>query len=303
MKYFSFSALAVAVMMTAACERPLIESEEPEVDDSGLVVPDQSRVKKFTFTLKGDFSNEWKPVSHRAAGYLSADGKDLTDVWVLDYVGGQLVQQLHQSDNTAEDFGQPSMNLKYGVHHVYFIASRGGGAQLDTDAKTITFDKVLDTFYQDYEVSVVSTSNGNRAVTLDRVVTRLRLTFIDAVADGTATISVTPNTWYYGFDYTDGTPTAAKTFQPMSITIPASEIGKTGLQTSIYGFSDSDEWTTDVSIRSQKADQTVIGQAVIKDAPFKANRITEYSGQLFGSEGKMSISLNDTWEDSFQGTW
>lgn len=302
MKYFSMMALAVAVMMTA-CERPLIEGEEPEVDGEGMVVPDQSRVKKFTFTLKGDFSNEWKPVNHRAAGYLAADGKDMTDVWVLDYMGGELVQQLHQGDNTAEEFGQPSLNLKYGVHHIYFIASRGQSPQIDTDAHTITFAKVSDTFWRDYEVSVVSTSNGNRAVELNRCVTRLRLTFTDAVVPETSTINITPNTWYYGFDYTDGTPCEVKTFQSISITIPDNEKGKTGLLANIFSFSTSDEWTTSVSINSKKADGSVIGSAVINDAPFKANRITEYSGPLFGSDGAISLSLNGEWEDSYQGTW
>ena len=51
------------------------------------------------------------------------------------------------------------------------------------------------------------------------------------------------------------------------------------------------------------ADGSIIGSAVINDAPFKANRITEYSGPLFGSDGKMALSLNGTWDDSYQGTW
>ena len=302
MKRLCLTALAVAALLTA-CERPLIEGEEPDVDDSGLVTPDQSRVKKFTFTMKGDFSSEWKPVSHRTAGYLAADGKDMTDVWVLDYMGGELVQQLHQGDNTAEDFGRPSLNLKYGAHHIYFIASRGQSPQIDTDAHTIAFAKVFDTFWRDYEVSVVSTSNGNRAVELNRCVTRLRLTFTDAVVPETSTINITPNTWYYGFDYTDGTPCEVKTFQPISITIPDNEKGRTGLLANIFGFSAADEWTTSVSINSKKADGSIIGSAVINDAPFKANRITEYSGPLFGSDGKMALSLNGTWDDSYQGTW
>lgn len=302
MKYLQLAALAVAMTITA-CERPLIEGDDPETNESGLVTTDQQKAKKFTFTLKGDFTSEWKPVERRAAGYLQAEGKDMTDVWVLDYQDGVLVQQLHQTDNTAEDFGTPILSLKYGSHHVYFIASRGTGAVLDTDNHLITFTKVLDTFYKDYEVSVVSTSNGNRAVTLDRVVTRLRLTFTDAVAEGTSTVNIAPHTWYYGLDYITGVPAAAQTNQTTSLNIPASEVGKTGLQVNLFGFSTASEWTTNVSINSKKADQTMIGQATIKDAPFKANRISEYSGPLFGSEGKMSLSLNSTWDDPYEGTW
>ena len=172
MKRLKLWAVAAALIMTASCEKPVITDDET----SGETETTTATTKKFTFTLKGDFSDQWKPVTR---GYLQADGKDLTDVWVLDYMDGKLVQQVHQTDNTAEDFGKPVMSLKYGSHHIYFIASRGQGAQLDTEAKTITFSKVLDTFYKDYEVSVAGSSNGNRAVTLDRVVTRLRLTFTD----------------------------------------------------------------------------------------------------------------------------
>lgn len=287
--------MALAVATLTACEKYNLPSEE----QTNTEQPSDARTKKFTFTLKGDFSNDWK----QTRGYLAADGKDLTDVWVLDYMNGELVQQIHQSDNTAEDFGKPQMQLAYGSHHVYFIAGRGTGAVLDTDNHTITFSKSLDTFYKDYEVTVVSTSNGNRSVTLDRVVTRLRLTFTDTVDANAATINITPHTWYYAWDYVDGAPAGAATDQTVSITIPDSEKGKAGLQANIFGFSGTDAWTTDVTINSKKSDNTVIGQATLLDVFFKANRISEMSGPLFGTEGTMTLSLNSSWDDAYNGTW
>ena len=99
MKKVMFMVLAVCLM--TACEKALAPA------DDAATVPDGSVVgKKFTFTVKGDFTDDWKPVTR---GYLSADGKDMTDLWVLDYMGGVLVQQLHQDDNTADDFGKPVM--------------------------------------------------------------------------------------------------------------------------------------------------------------------------------------------------
>lgn len=210
---------------------------------------------------------------------------------------------MHQSDNTAEDFGQPVMNLSYGTHHVYFIASRGTDAVLDTENHLIKFGKVLDTFYKDYEVSVVSTTNGNRAVTLDRIVTRLRLTFTDAISTDAATINFAPHTWYYGWDYIAGEPADAKTDQTVTITIPDSEKGNTGVQANLFGFSTAAEWTTNVAINSKTSSNTIIGQASITSAPFKANRITEYSGPLFSSEGSMTLSINGTWDDAYNGVW
>lgn len=289
--------LMAALMLFASCEKAVFNDI---ADEGGAEYPVYGKVKKFTFTLKGDFSDEWKPVTR---AYLNADDKDLTDVWVLDYMDGNLVQQLHQSDNTAEDFGQPVMNLSYGTHHVYFVASRGTDAVLDTENHLIKFGKISDTFYKDYEVSVVSTTNGNRAVTLDRCVTRLRLTFTDAISADAATISFAPHTWYYGWDYIAGAPADAKTDQTVTITIPDSEKGKTGVRANLFGFSTAAEWTTNVAINSKTSSNTIIGQASITSAPFKANRITEFSGPLFSSEGAMTLSLNGTWDDAYNGVW
>lgn len=289
--------LLAASVLCASCEKAVFNDIE---DEGGAEYPVYGNVKKFTFTLKGDFSDEWKPVTR---AYLNADYKDMTDVWVLDYMDGNLVQQLHQSDNTAEDFGQPTMNLSYGTHHVYFIASRGTDAVLDTENHLIKFGKISDTFYKDYEVSVVSTTNGNRAVTLDRCVTRLRLTFTDAISADAATINFAPHIWYYGWDYIVGAPADAKTDQTVTITIPDSEKGKTGVRANLFGFSTAAEWTTNVAINSKTSANSIIGQASITSAPFKANRITEYSGPLFSSEGSMTLSLNDTWDDAYNGVW
>ena len=288
--------LAAASMMLCGCENPYL-GEEITDDETGEIIPS----KKFTFTLKGDFSSEWKPVTR---GYLAADGKDLTDVWVLDYdAEGNLLQKVHQGDNTASDFGQPVMKLAYGVHQVYFIASRGVSPMLDTDAHTITFSNVRDTFWKRYDVSVVATTNGNRAVTLDRVVTKLRLTFTDEVPAAANSISIIPHTWYYGIDYLTGQPASAQTDAATVITIPDASKGQTGIQASLFGFSTAEEWNTDVVISSRTAADAVLGSATIAAAPFKANRVSDYSGPLFSAGGSMSLSLNGEWITPYEGTW
>ena len=294
MKRLFIMALAVATL--TACEKEIITEEDATVSDGSAI----EKTKKFTFTVKGDFSNEWKPVTR---GYLSADGKDMTDLWVLDYVGGQLVQQIHQSDNTAEDFGQPAMNLSYGTHHVYFVASRGASPVLNTTDGTITWSSVRDTFWKDYEVSVVSTSNGNRSVTLDRVVTKLMLAFTDAISNDAFSINFTPATWYYGLNYKTGEPTAATTSQTIVTTLPDSYKGQSGVVLSYFSISPSDEWTSNVSLNSKDGDNHIIGQANITSVPFVRNRQTEYSGPLFTSGGSMSLSLDGDWETSVSGTW
>ena len=289
--------MALAVATLTACEKEIITEEEYATVSDGSSI---EKTKNFTFTLKGDFSNDWKPVTR---GYLSADGKDMTDLWVMDYVGGQLVQQIHQSDNTAEDFGQPVMNLSYGTHHVYFVASRGASPVLNTTDGTITWSSVRDTFWKDYEVSVVSTSNGNRAVTLDRVVTKLMLAFTDAISNDAFSINFTPATWYYGLNYKTGEPTDATTSQTVVTTLTDSYKGQSGVVLSYFSISPSDEWTSNISLNSKDGDNHIIGQANMTSVPFVRNRQTEYSGPLFTSGGSMSLSLDGDWATSVTGTW
>lgn len=293
MKKVMFMVFAVCLM--TACEKALAPA------DDAATVPDGSVVgKKFMFTVKGDFTDDWKPVTR---GYLSADGKDMTDLWVLDYMGGVLVQQLHQDDNTADDFGKPVMTLAYGVHHVYFVASRGTSPVLNTEAETITWSSVRDTFWQDYEVSVVSSSNGNRAVTLDRVVTKLSMAFTDAISADAKTIEFTPASWYYGLNYQTGEPTTATTSQTNTMTLPDGYAGRTDVSVAYFSISPTAEWTTDVTINSKDADGNIIGQGVMTAVPLKRNRVTEYSGPLFTAGGTMSLTLDVTWEASETGTW
>lgn len=284
-----------AVLLVAACEKPILgeveeENESPEMGG-------EKSSKKFTFTVKGDFSS-----ATFTRGYLTADGKDMTDLWVFDYMNGVCVQTVHQTAGD-EAWGRPVLSLAYGSHHVYFVASRGEGATLDADGHTITWTGPRDTFWKDCEVEVVSTSNGNRAVTLDRVATRLRVTVNDEVPATCKAVTVTPERWYYGWDYVRGVAMASQQTE-RRVTVPESYAGTAGqLSMSIFGLSGGDEWVADVEVKALGEGDAVIGSATIAGAPFLANRSTEYSGNLFGSAGGLDVSVNDTWENPKTGTW
>lgn len=294
MRKFVFFMLAA--MLLTSCEKSLVNDDEVEKNPSVSTTDG----KRFTFMVKGDFSEEWKSVTR---GYLQADGKDMTDLWVLDYMGDVLVQQIHQSDNTAEDFGRPSITLAYGSHHVYFVASRGVSPTLSTTNGTITWTNVRDTFWKDYAVEVVSTSNGNRAVTLDRIVTKLTLKFTDAVSANASTINFTPSSWYYTLNYKTGEPTTATASQTISTSVPGSYIGNTDVLISYFSLSSSTDWATDVNVNSKDGDNNIIGQGDMANVPLKRNRVTEYSGPLFSSGGTVTTSLNTDWITTYEGEW
>ena len=318
MKKTSVMMMAALALLLSSCEKAVFN----DVVDGGGGETEAKETKNFTFTVKGDFggatfsegidvNNEQgngeqaaRPFgsSNETTAYLQADGKDMTDLWVFDYVGGECVQQVHQVATDA-DFGKPQMSLAYGSHHVYFIASRGATPVLDTDEHTITWSSVRDTFAKDYEVSVVNTSNGNRAVTMDRIVTKLKVTGIDEVPATCATISVTPSQWFYGYDYVNDAPVASSN-STISLAVPSSYIGTTGLLSlGVFSISGTDEWSTSAVVRTATSADVTLGQATITDAPFLRNRSTEYSGNLFSSGGSMTISMNEDWLSPHVGEW
>ena len=289
-------AIALMAVFLTSCSRedcPELHESRLDIGINGDSIGDLATIN---FVCRGDF--EMRPFTRS----LEADGKSMTDLWVLDYIGTTLAQQIHQV-STDTNFGTPTLNLAVGNHHIYFVASRGIGAILDTDANTLTFATVRDTFWKDVAISVTASSNGSRTVTLDRCVTKLTIAFTDAIPEGASTINMTPSTWYYGINYTTGDPTAAIASQAITINIPASYIGQTGIEASIFSFSSTKEWVTDVAIVSKKSDNTILGSASLTDVPLKRNRVTSFTGPLFSSNRTTAVSLSTEWLDNYASTW
>ena len=289
-------AIALIAVFFTSCSRedcPELPESRLDIGINGDSIRDLATIH---FVCQGDFE-----MRHFTRS-LEADGKSMTDLWVLDYIGTTLAQQIHQV-STDTDFGTPTLNLSVGNHHIYFIASRGSGATLSTENHTITFTRVLDTFYKDYDINVTATSNGSRSVTLDRIVTKLTTVITDEIPTGAATFNITPEAWHYGIDYVSGNPTAATASKTITINIPSSEIGVTGERLNIFGFSADDEWTTNLTLNCKKADGTILGSAVLANVPLKRNRITEYTGPLFSSSGATTVGLSTDWLDNYASTW
>lgn len=287
-KLFIIAALMVAAF--PSCTRYELSAEEETVE--------QEYQKSFTFTVKGDFLNPEFSDMSRANTYMTADGTEMTDLWVIDYKDGEIKQTLHQGKSDA-DWGRPKMSLTIGDHHVYFLASRGTEPAFEGDY--VTWTKPLDTFYLDYQVSVSKTSNGNRAVTLKRVATKMQLVVDDEIATGTTAISLKPKKWFDGWDILNGKPIEAIGYKA-DFGIANSLWGRTGLNLSVWSLSGSVEWSTDVEVVS-KAGETENAHIEIAGAPFLANRTTIYRGNLYNAKTENSVALSTEWLSDYEGVY
>ena len=286
MKKYLLLLLAGALV---SCQKVSLNDEKETAEDP--------EIKTVTFKVNGDFGT---PTFTRAN--LSADGRDMTDLWIFDYMGDECVQTIHQ-DSGDDDFGEPSLSLVYGSHHIYFVASRGVDPDLNEDDHIIVWSSVRDTFWQDYDVTISRTSDTEHDVTLDRVVSKLKVTVNDRIPEGCAKLIIEPAKWYYGLDYTDGSM-AWESNDEISVSIPSNYIGTVGnLSASFFTMSSDDEWTTDVTISSSGSGNSVLGSVSIDNVPLKANRSTNYSGSLFSGRQPFLITLNEEWTDDVVLTW
>ena len=114
---------------------------------------------------------------------------------------------------------------------------------------------------------------------------------------------VLPGKWYAGLDYLTGQPADMRDSEEMSVAVPDSYVGTTGMAVSFFGFSSATEWTTPLTVSARDADNDIIGLVNVMAAPFMANRATEFSGALFSTSGTFTITLNDEWDAPWTGTW
>ena len=286
MKKFQMGLAAALMLIAIACT-----SEEPQAEK-----PSGWEQKTITFTFGDTFQQ-------RAMTRADITSLDLTDLWMIDYVGSELQQTIHQS-STDEGFGVLSASMGYGEHTLYFVASRGTTPTTDTDAQTITWVKPSDTFWATATITVSPSSASSQAVTLSRVATRLRITVNDEVPTGAAKFVITPSQWYYGIDYTTGIGIAPSANQPREVNIPSSYIGTSGqLAIAIFGFVPSADWHTDITAALKASDESTLGLVTLEDVEMKRNITTAYSGGILGTAKSFTLSADDAWGDEDVHTW
>ena len=286
MKKFQIGLAAALMLSMIACT-----SEEPQNEK-----PTGMETKTITFTFGDTFQ-------HRAMTRADITSLDLTDLWMIDYVGSELQQTIHQS-STDEGFGLLSASMGYGEHTLYFVASRGTTPTTDTNAQTITWVKPSDTFWATATITVSPSSASSQAVSLSRVATRLRITVNDEVPAGAAKFVITPTQWYYGIDYTTGDGVAPSANQPREVNIPSSYIGTSGqLAIAIFGFVPSADWQTNITASLKASDESTLGQVTLEDVPLKRNITTSYSGGILGTAKSFTLTADDTWGEDDLHTW
>lgn len=226
---------------------------------------------------------------------IEADGVSMNDLWIFDYVDGNLKQTIHQVASD-EDFGSPALKLDYGKHTVCFVASRGQAPTLSSEA--IGWIKASDTFIAELPVTVESGMQTEQSVTLERIATRLKLFVSDAFPQNASTLELNTSVWYTSLSLSPllgASPSAAHyTFDVKSLA------GKKEVVFSVYSLCPSlDAWNTNVTLFVKDEKGRVITSVNVPNIELKANRTTVLSGDLFGKNNKMTVLLNSKWSEDY----
>ena len=287
-------AISLLTMCMTSCTR---DDDGDAALDLSLKIPTDTLQNHTTITF--DFGGN--AFALHAMTRASLTELSMTDLWVFDYMGNALQQSIHQSSTDAT-FGTPSLSLDYGDHTFYFVASRGSDPVVDTDAKTITWGSVRDTFHGSLSLDVQPNSGSSQSVSLSRCVGRLRVSATDVIPEGAAKLVVSPSSWYYGLNYQSGEGVADSP-TPLSVNIPNNYIGTTNLVASFYTVSSASSWQTDMTVALVATDESTIGSVTISGVTLQRNHVTSYAGGIVEAGRSLTIGSDDEWVEDDSVNW
>ena len=311
-KNLTFAAITMmAICMTVSCSSD---------NDSSIIEPvnNQQTSGKAHVRLKvgTDMDVTVGKVARRNAlatrAALTANGKELTDLYILDYdkATGRLLQVLHQT-STADDFAEPDLTLDYGEHTLKVIATRSTTPTLldavsapwtvATNVLTpvsasvpvaITADKTSDTFGAQRDITVGTGQGQTVSITLDRLVAKLTIRSTDTFPADCSTISVQLNE-YRSLSLADFSVIGLAKNQ--RITDVAYLAGTTGTSINYFLLVPEDGYTTDITFTTNSTSGTPYSTITVPDVPLERNKVTTITGSLYNHQMGFSVALNDEW--------
>lgn len=246
---------------------------------------------------------------------LSANGKALTDIYILDYdkATGKLLQVLHQT-STAADFAEPDLTLDYGEHVLKVVATRSQEPTLwdagkitwsvepniltpvtATQPVMLTSTKTSDTFGAEKEVSVGIGTAATVSITLDRLVAKLVVNSTDVFPDDCTTIALDFQE-YCTLSWTTMDVTEAENNQ--RVVDVANLRGTTGTVLSYFVLAPKDGYQTDITLITNRTEGNPYSTITVPCVTLERNKVTTISGPIYGHNQGFQVTVNDAWSES-----
>lgn len=254
-------------------------------------------------------------VSPMTRAALSANGKQLTDLYIMDYdkSTGKLLQVLHQT-STAADFAEPDLTLDYGEHVLKVVATRSTEPTLwdagnntwqvepniltpitSTQPVMLTSNKTSDTFGAEKEVSVGIGTATTVSIALDRLVAKLVLRSTDVFPDDCTTITIDLQE-YSTLLWTTMDVTEASNSQRVADV--SSLRGTTGTVLNYFVMAPKDGYQTDITLTMNRTDGNPYSTITVPSVKLERNKVTTITGPIYGHGQGFQVMVNDAWSES-----
>ena len=254
-------------------------------------------------------------VSPMSRAALSANGKALTDLYILDYdkETGKLLQVLQQT-STAPDFAEPDLTLDYGEHVLKVVATRSQEPTLWDAQKTtwtvepniltpvtatqpvmLTSTKTSDTFGAEKEVSVGIGTTATVSITLDRLVAKLVVNSTDVFPDDCTTIAL---------DFQEhrtlswATMDVTEAVNNQRVVDVANLRGTTGTVLSYFVLAPKDGYQTDITMTTNRTEGNPYSTITVPGVTLERNKVTTITGPIYGHGQVFQVTVNDAWSES-----
>lgn len=249
-------------------------------------------------------------VETRAA--LSANGKALTDLYILDYdkATGKLLQVLHQT-STAADFAEPDLTLDYGEHVLKVVATRSLEPTLwdagnitwtlepniltpitATQPVVLTASKTSDTFGAEKDVSVGVGKATTVSIALDRLVAKLVVNSTDVFPVDCTTVTLDMQE-YKSLSWATMDVIEAVRNQRES---DVSQLrGTTGTSLAYYFLTPKEGYQTDITFRTNRTEGAPYSTITVENVPLERNKVTTITGPLYKHGQGFQMMVNDEW--------
>lgn len=210
------------------------------------------------------------------------------------------VTQLRADANTYNTFGDFYCSLPMGSYTMVVIGhglNDGEPAVTLTSPTSATYgdNTVRETFAATQAVNITSTNALTLSATLNRVISRLDIRSTDNQTENAYSIRATFSAGGKSFNPTTGLATANTGFtNTVVLQTPAG-----GIAGSInYLFLASDEQNINITFDVLDSDGNTLTHKVINDVPFKCNRKTVLTGNIFTAGGDGSFRVESDWLES-----
>lgn len=251
------------------------------------------------------------PISRAA---LSANGKALTDIYILDYdkATGKLLQVLHQT-SAASDFAEPDLTLDYGEHVLKVVATRSQEPTLwdagnitwqvepniltpvtATQPVMLTSSKTSDTFGAEKEVSVGIGKATTVSIALDRLVAKLVVNSTDVFPDDCTTITLDMQEYKSLSWATMDVMEAVGNQRTVDV---QGYRGTTGTTFAFYLLTPKVGYQTDVTLTTNRAEGAPYSAITVENVPLERNKVTTITGPLYKHGQSFQVTVNDTWDN------